>query len=552
MTSIRLPLIKFAFYHLTNNVSMKRNLIRFFRVSLVASLAISLGTSPASACWLLKRLSCRFLLNNRNSSLVFSEVGRCSTSTTIVKDVTSIEQSSIQCQIERLDSVDSVRETSGVPHEHPLSSKSKVYSDSSGVRFQEQPPSSVSPSEQTPAGVVGDVPNVVPSATDLEERFPKESAEPNATDHLKVDVNDNKPPASKDQVDVTEKTDSGWPDKPSQPAEQDQPVTDKDSTEPSNVTPIPPIEPSAVHPDKTIEPAAMPATGPEISSEGSKDSPRKSDPLDDLFGDAQSKPANGSKAESPMPVNDLNTDLQGSEIDETSKSKSLREDLFGDSELSSPSSDSVPPASTGTSPVEPGSGDAPAASDQGGVPIEVESNGRDRIEASLETSEKPEISALPDAFESNSQKVNDSLSPADDSPHGNPLESQEGDVKVPEKQSDLVPMPEDFPAKPATDAVKALDDLFGDRTESLNNQASLVSAVEKPEEISIEQSQKRFWSDNTGKFSTSGKLILVSEDFVRLVKDTGKTCTVKIERLSEVDRQYVNSVRQGVGQYESK
>ena len=556
LTTIQPILNKFAFHHLPNNVSMKRNLIRFFRVSLVASLAISLGTSPASACWLLKRLSCRFTANSRNSSSVFSEAGRCSTSTIIVKDVSSIERTCIPHQIGR---VDSIWEISGVPHELSLDSNSEAYSESSGTHLPVQPPSSMNPSEQVPSDVAGAVPQVLPSATDLEVLVPKESAEPNTTDHPKPSIvgapDDTEPPVTKDQVDYTEKTEVGSAEKLSRPVDQGQPATEKDLTEPSSVMPI--TDPSVVLPDSTVDSAAVPAKDPEISNKGSEVSPRNSDPLDDLFGDDQSKPANGAEAEPTMPANGLNAEPRSDQSDEVLKPKSLQEDLFGDEKLTNPSSDLVSPGSDGTAIAapEPVTGDTPAASDKGGVPIEIKSNEREGAEASLETSESAETSALPAASETNAQKVNESPSPAGDSSSGNLLESQDGEAKAPEKtQGDSVPSPDDLPAKPATDAVKALDDLFGDRTETLDKQAALVSAVGKSEEIeiSIEQSQQRFWQDNTGNFSTSGKLILVSEDSVRLMKDTGKTCTVEIDRLSEVDRQYVNAILHGVELYESK
>lgn len=535
---------------------MKRNLIRFFRVSLVASLAISLGTSPASACWLLKRLSCRFSANSRNSSSVFSESGRCSTSTIMVKDVTPIERTCIPQQIER---VDSTWEASEVPHELPLGSNSEVYSESSETHLPVRPPLSMNPSEQVPSDVSVAVPQVAPSATDLEVLVPKDSVEPNATDHPKPSVvgapDDTEPPVTKDQVDYTEKTEVGSPEELSRPVDQGQPAAEKDLTEPSGVMPI--TDPSVVLPDSTVDSAAVPVKDPEISSKGSEVSPRNTDPLDDLFGDDQSKPANGAKAEPTMPANGLNAEPRADQSDEALKPKSLQEDLFGDEKLTNPSSDLVSPSSDGAAMAvpEPVTGDTPAASDKGGGPIEIKSNEREGAEGSLETSESAETSALPAASETNAQKVDESPSPAGDSSSGNLLESQDGEAKSPETtQGDSVPTPDDLPAKPATDAVKALDDLFGDRTESFDKQAALVSAVEKSKEIeiSIEQSQQRFWRDNTGNFSTSGKLILVSEDSVRLMKDTGKTCTVEIDRLSEVDRQYVNAILQRVGPYEPK
>lgn len=416
----------------------------------------------------------------------------------------------------------------------------------------------MNPSEQVPSGVEVAVPHVVAPATDLEVQVPKESTEANPTDHLQRDVvgvsNDTEPPVSKDQVDYTEKTEAGSPEKLSQPVDQGQVVIGKDSTEPSGVTPRPIAEQSVVQPDTAVDPAALPAKDPEISSKGSEVSPRNSDPLDDLFGDDQSKPAIGAEADPTMPANGLNAESQSDKVNEVLKPKTLQEDLFEDEKPSSPSSDLVPPALDGAAIAgpEPGAGGTPAASDKGGVPIEVKNNEREGL-APLETGESPEASTIPAASETNAKRVNDSPPPADDSSSGSLFDSQDREVQAPKQtQGDSVPTPEDLPAKPATDAVKALDDLFGDRAETLDKQAAFVSAIEKSGEISIEQSQRRLWRDNTGYFSTSGKLILVTEDFVRLMKDTGKTCTVELDKLSEVDRQYVDAIRQCVELYGSK
>ncbi len=49
----------------------------------------------------------------------------------------------------------------------------------------------------------------------------------------------------------------------------------------------------------------------------------------------------------------------------------------------------------------------------------------------------------------------------------------------------------------------------------------------------------RQWTDNSGKFNVEAKLVLILDGKVRLLKETGRTTTVAIDRLSKADRDYV-------------
>ena len=57
----------------------------------------------------------------------------------------------------------------------------------------------------------------------------------------------------------------------------------------------------------------------------------------------------------------------------------------------------------------------------------------------------------------------------------------------------------------------------------------------------------RTWVDNTGLFTTQGRLVVIQSDFVRLIKDNGHFTTVKMGRLSENDQAYVTRIAQEVG-----
>lgn len=52
----------------------------------------------------------------------------------------------------------------------------------------------------------------------------------------------------------------------------------------------------------------------------------------------------------------------------------------------------------------------------------------------------------------------------------------------------------------------------------------------------------REWVDDSGTFHVKGRLILILDGKVRLLKETGRTTTVPMERLSAADRQYVDEV----------
>jgi hypothetical protein len=52
----------------------------------------------------------------------------------------------------------------------------------------------------------------------------------------------------------------------------------------------------------------------------------------------------------------------------------------------------------------------------------------------------------------------------------------------------------------------------------------------------------RQWNDNSGQFRVAARLILILDGNVRLLKETGRTTTVPMERLSNADRAYVAEI----------
>ena len=52
----------------------------------------------------------------------------------------------------------------------------------------------------------------------------------------------------------------------------------------------------------------------------------------------------------------------------------------------------------------------------------------------------------------------------------------------------------------------------------------------------------RLWVDDTGGFQIRGRLIALLDGKVRILKETGRTTTVPLWRLSQSDREYVQAV----------
>ena len=52
----------------------------------------------------------------------------------------------------------------------------------------------------------------------------------------------------------------------------------------------------------------------------------------------------------------------------------------------------------------------------------------------------------------------------------------------------------------------------------------------------------RDWTDNSGQFRIKAQLVLILDGKVRLLKETGRTTTVPLERLSAGDQAYVAEV----------
>jgi len=82
----------------------------------------------------------------------------------------------------------------------------------------------------------------------------------------------------------------------------------------------------------------------------------------------------------------------------------------------------------------------------------------------------------------------------------------------------------------------ALDDLFGPPA-APKPAAADPFGMSEPAELPM-----RTWVDDTGKFQVTAQLVEVLDGKVRLLKDTGTTTTVAMQRLSDADQQYVQTL----------
>jgi hypothetical protein len=82
--------------------------------------------------------------------------------------------------------------------------------------------------------------------------------------------------------------------------------------------------------------------------------------------------------------------------------------------------------------------------------------------------------------------------------------------------------------QPAEESTDDTDDIFGASRGILREPGGLASH------------ELRLWIDNTGNYSTRGRLISLLEGHVRLLKENGRTTTVPLSRLSVGDLEFVH------------
>jgi hypothetical protein len=125
----------------------------------------------------------------------------------------------------------------------------------------------------------------------------------------------------------------------------------------------------------------------------------------------------------------------------------------------------------------------------------------------------------------------------------------------PEKKSDdLEDLFKDSDEKKGASATlpEGLEDLFGDPPATVATRVPAPTAAKAAVQASepaaapiaaaqVNRDGMRLWTDNTGNYRVTARLVSVTKTHVRLLKDTGKYTTVSFERLSRADLAFVFS-----------
>ncbi len=204
-------------------------------------------------------------------------------------------------------------------------------------------------------------------------------------------------------------------------------------------------------------------------------------PLNDLFGTPADEPATDAPAEEPAADAPL-------------------DDLFG-------------------APAEEPATDAPAEEPAADAPLD-DLFGAPADEAMEEATETPAADTpLDDLFGAPADE------PAAEAPAGDTLDDLFAPAAEEEKPA----------AKPADG--ESLDDLFAPPANNAPADDPFGTSQREDRQLPM-----RTWVDNTGNYQVRARLIVILDDAVRLLKETGTTTTVPMRRLSEGDALYVQQI----------
>ncbi len=351
-------------------------------------------------------------------------------------------------------------------------------------------------------------------------------------------------PSSSDSVSSDKPADNSK--KPADP----KPEPPAKTPEPPAKTPEPPAkapEPPAKTPEppaKTPEPEAPdnifdnpPAEAPPVETPPAETPPANSSGVDDLFGGSDAPAATEESSAKPPMTDDLfggaTTETPPAEAPPTTPDAAPVDDLFGDS---APAAEAAPPAT------EP----APPAADSGLGDLFGDSPAAEAPAAEAPAATPPaESGGVDDLFGTPpTDPAPADAAPADDAPKSDSID-------------DLFGKPAEEPKTEST----SIDDLFGAVSAPQEYVAELPAPLVEDQMVknaseqrlvvkekalvavdTLSQTRLRTWIDNTGSFRTEGRLIEINSDSIRLIKDNGKKCTVPKSRLCEADAAYVESV----------
>lgn len=142
---------------------------------------------------------------------------------------------------------------------------------------------------------------------------------------------------------------------------------------------------------------------------------------------------------------------------------------------------------------------------------------------------KPATEALPppDAAKPAEAPVDDPFAPVPAA--AKPAAKDSGSTTPPAAKITVAPAKITLPAKIAAPA-----------TPTKVVPVALAAKADKPALPAVENEAMRVWHDDTGEYEVRGRLILVLPGKVRLLKETGRTTTVPLDRLSPADLEYLH------------
>lgn len=113
---------------------------------------------------------------------------------------------------------------------------------------------------------------------------------------------------------------------------------------------------------------------------------------------------------------------------------------------------------------------------------------------------------------------------------------------------EAAPQPEAAPAQPEAPAMEGLDEGLMEEPPATEEPAQPAPNGEEDELDDLFGSlDSRTWSDDTGRYATTGRLMAIGTESVRILKSNGRFCTVPLDRLSAADFTYVQMVAKKSG-----
>lgn len=132
-----------------------------------------------------------------------------------------------------------------------------------------------------------------------------------------------------------------------------------------------------------------------------------------------------------------------------------------------------------------------------------------------------------------------------------PVTDQNEEARGPQAAPPAPPPPPPSDSTPAAeDGPEAAES--GDSLPARPGSAAIESAAPFSATLSVPASPRRLWVDITGQWSTTGRLVDVGPEQVRILKVNGRLTTVSLRQLSDHDRRYAQGVYERIVQAQKR